>query len=777
VVGSWLEETNNALQQDPENPGLLADAGYALTLSGDLQVAYDKLSAAIRLKPDNHRAHFNLGLLYLEKEVPLKAYSEIRTAVQLAPKTLIYKEKLKEVAAMVGKTDEAMTLLSSAENIAPGAEVPGVVSSNEKEEKEFQAGLEAVKKGDPIAAAKHFEAVLQMNPQNKDAAEKLASVKAGMKSKNEVSDLVMKGSDYVKAKEWKDALEILEKARDMIGEKPETDALNYQEVRKLLAQVYVNTGKFDKAIDIFRDMAKQNPKYYLAYYNMGAAYEAKAAKDSEAGDARAEEDSKTRALAAYQKALEIGEIVDDSQTYSNARSAVRRLSAKVDYTLYIAIVLILAGLAGSVTVYNLPAVKTKRLLKQSDNLRAQGNWVKLVPVYSRLLGQRLSQSDNAKISQGLAQAYLNTDKVDDAIKMAKKVVALDRAGSLGHEILARAYFKKKTVTDEAIKEYKHLLEAEPNNFELIKLVGQYYIKAARSGSGYKRGGEAVTDDMVNAFKRYIHKDPTNEELVLFLAEVLRKRKDSSGESIPIYERALKVNPEDSKTRAVLAKAYFDAKQFEKAINLCHQLFTEDLNNTQTHRIFIDSHIALQRYGQVTIEYEKLSLQHPSNEDIARRLVELKRQNISVAGDRPDGAAAQGSALAAAPTIDYVACLEKGREAYKKGDMNKAIGELKVALKNLKEPRQQYECQFLLIWSYMKKGLLDMALETLKGTKFDTELMPAELKDLIYKLGGAMEEKGRFNEALEMYNILCKVDIGYKDVFDKFEELHQYVAKF
>jgi hypothetical protein len=36
---------------------------------------------------------------------------------------------------------------------------------------------------------------------------------------------------------------------------------------------------------------------------------------------------------------------------------------------------------------------------------------------------------------------------------------------------------------------------------------------------------------------------------------------------------------------------------------------------------------------------------------------------------------------------------------------------------------------------------------------------------------------QFKEALFLYNKICKIDIGYRDVFDKFEELHDYVSKF
>ncbi|EKD69204.1 MAG: Tetratricopeptide protein [uncultured bacterium] len=127
------------------------------------------------------------------------------------------------------------------------------------------------------------------------------------------------------------------------------------------------------------------------------------------------------------------------------------------------------------------------------------------------------------------------------------------------------------------------------------------------------------------------------------------------------------------------------------------------------------------------------------------------------------------------TTDYARCFERGLRYIEDKDYTNAISEFKVVIKGA--PQLRNESYKLLVTCYLRKGLLDLAYEQYKLVRCDQEMMPDEVKELTYNLARAFEEKGKFKESLEVYNVICKVDIGYKDVFDKFEELHAYISKF
>jgi tetratricopeptide (TPR) repeat protein len=176
-------------------------------------------------------------------------------------------------------------------------------------------------------------------------------------------------------------------------------------------------------------------------------------------------------------------------------------------------------------------------------------------------------------------------------------------------------------------------------------------------------------------------------------------------------------------------------------------------------------MALDRYDNVIMEYEKLNIAYPDNADIERRLTELKRQGISIEG----GGKRHGSVEA-----NYGVCLDKGAELFARGEFNKAIAELRLAKKDDKFSRN---ASVLLVKCYLRKDLIDLAREEYAELQIEGEFISGDLKDVTYDLARVLEEKGQFNDALKLYDLICKVDIGFKDVFDKFEELHDYVKRF
>jgi len=175
------------------------------------------------------------------------------------------------------------------------------------------------------------------------------------------------------------------------------------------------------------------------------------------------------------------------------------------------------------------------------------------------------------------------------------------------------------------------------------------------------------------------------------------------------------------------------------------------------------------------------------------LNELKRQNMVIgsSSDATHPASATEKNPAAQQTsgqmplgmpmqhagsaTDYAKCYDRGCKYLVEKDYTNAISEFKIATKGSAEIKNESYKQ--LVMCYIKKGLLDLAYEQYKLVRYDQEMMPDNIKELTYNMARAFEEKGKFKEALEIYNIICKVDIGYKDVFDKFDELHSYVSKF
>jgi|GEM_PF-6717956 len=767
VCEIWINQLNNELSVQPDNAALHNDLGRAYLSLGKLDEAYQEISKAISLKANLALAYYNFAELYVKKGSPDKALVEIKKACEIEPKNIIFSQYYKKIASLAG-TDVAET--SGEPASGDSSPESGVFTGSKKDEENiFKTGVDAFGKKKYEQALSSFERAFKINPKNTEAGDYINKIKDILKSKKNIRDLFESADKKCKKDRWSEAIPLLEKARSTLNFKEDS---NYMDILRTLSDAYMRTGDFDKAQSIYEDLKSQNTNLFFVNYNLAQIFLFKG--DFEKGE---------EALALADKA--------DGITPEQIK-LVRDIQGSLAWKrhviyLYILGVVVFIALGALLYVFNSPAARKTRFLQRCEEYRITSDWNGLLKYASVIPNCKFSVQENVKVNMMLSTACYNMEKYDEGIRYAKKTLNFDASLNNAHDVMARCFLKKKAITDEAIFQYKKLLKGDPGNPEVLKLISEYYIKLSKNTDKFVKR-ESLTDELIDNLKLYAVKEPQNRELATFMANILRQRKDTSEAAVHIYENALS-HEENTKVREVLAKAYYDNKSYEKAINECKLIFKENVENTQVHRIFIDSYLALGRFGEVCLEYEKLILLYPGSQDLERRLNELKRQNIVVGSSQPQQHSSQSSAGGPSKdassqqhvssqqvvTTDYTKCFERGIRCLEEKDYTNAISEFKVVIKGA--PQFRNESYKLLVTCYLKKGLLDLAYEQYKLVSYDQEMMPDEVKELTYNLARAFEEKGKFKESLEIYNIICKVDIGYKDVFDKFEELHAYISKF
>jgi hypothetical protein len=65
----------------------------------------------------------------------------------------------------------------------------------------------------------------------------------------------------------------------------------------------------------------------------------------------------------------------------------------------------------------------------------------------------------------------------------------------------------------------------------------------------------------------------------------------------------------------------------------------------------------------------------------------------------------------------------------------------------------------------------MAMEIIETLDIDPEIISEDIKDILYRTGVALENKKKTDEALKMYDMICNVDINYKDAFDRSDRIY------
>lgn len=732
VAKAWSSELEMELKLKPADPDLLSDLGLCELHLKEMEKAYEHITGALRVKPSHDEAHYHLSLYYMKNGEHKQAYDPAKKAAQLKPKNALYESHFRKLAQMLGMST------------AVAAEPPKAVTGNEEEQ--FKKGRALFDDGKFEEAKRQFEAVVAANPKNADAQEYLKKIAEAARQASQLRDTYEAGDRSFKKELWEAAAGEFEKALKL---DPGKSSPYYKRSLLSLAECRIQLGDYDRAEGHLNELSAQDPGDYKVLYSLGVIHFKRGATD--------------RGTEFFKRALLSPNI--DERTSAKIRETLADLEAasKAPY-LYGGAALILLAVAGVVGTFLSPGSRKARLMKRLDENLRMNKWNAVIPDCEALSALPLDRGEYVKVNGTLARAHLVADNPDKAIMVAKRILLKDPGDKSAHEILAKCWFKKKVVNPEAILEYRKWLQQDRNNLPLLKMIGEYYVKQTASGDGKGgRGADSVPDDLLELFKEYAGRDGADVELVVFVANILRKRKDASREAIRAYEIALANGPENHRIREVLAKAYYDNKEFTKAIEECHVVFKENIGNTQTHRVFIDSHMGLGKYGDLLLEYEKMALAFPDNADIERRLAELKRQGIQIEG----GGKRQAE-------VNYAVCLDKGAEFYAKGDMNKAIAELRMAEKS---PQFKDRASILLIRCYLRKDLVDLARQQFDGLDLEKLVVTDEIKETAYELARVLEEKGQFKEALKLYNYICKVDIGFRDVFDKFEELHDYVSKF
>ncbi len=82
-----------------------------------------------------------------------------------------------------------------------------------------------------------------------------------------------------------------------------------------------------------------------------------------------------------------------------------------------------------------------------------------------------------------------------------------------------------------------------------------------------------------------------------------------------------------------------------------------------------------------------------------------------------------------------------------------------------------ETGLLLADAWLQKNRPVMAMEIIETLDFDPEIMSENIKDILYRTGLALEHEKKLNEALKMFDMICNVDINYRDAFDRSDKIY------
>jgi tetratricopeptide (TPR) repeat protein len=225
------------------------------------------------------------------------------------------------------------------------------------------------------------------------------------------------------------------------------------------------------------------------------------------------------------------------------------------------------------------------------------------------------------LTSGLAELYVKTGRIADAVKEAQDIIKRDPKNLEAHKLLGRIYLRSlgdmpggsgsDNILKLAIDQYEQIVKLDPDSVDDHLLLGRLY---RLSSDLQKAEGE---------LKTAIKLDPSSEEAVTTLAMLYTDEGDTA--------HALKVlssvpdSARSAKLYAALGAAYEQRKDYKSAIDAFRHAIVLDRDNLDAIRGLAEN---LLNDGQVDAaleQYKVISASNPEDAQTYVRMAEIYRR--------------------------------------------------------------------------------------------------------------------------------------------------------
>ncbi|MGM0606825.1 MAG: tetratricopeptide repeat protein [Candidatus Muiribacteriota bacterium] len=753
-----LKETNMILQIYPTDEATLE------LLSQIKNQTVEKLEGRIESFPYEEKWYLDLGRIYFLTQNYNKAFDIVNKGIENISESAKLFELRAEIFQKQGDFDEAMQDIEKAFSLAP--DDPFIFEKMKdivKERSKFGAssgsddGEEVSEVGDYaekffVQANNYFRAkrweeaeeaikkALRISPNNATYQSRLEEIENARKSSERASELYSDGRQEYRLGRYLRAVSTIEEALSITP-----NEINYIEASLIIVESYKALKNYEKMIEYCYKILQQDRNNFQIWLYLADGY---------------------YLTGNYENAYEyFNKIKEDFGDYLKSYPSINeninrrlrniRLSRMGPMLRQLALGGLLILALGIVVFYS-PFVKKHRNYKKARESFAKKSWSEVVEYLEPVLNYKYGHFKKVEIYKMLISAYIylrDLDKADELLKEGMKVAGNSEDFIKFYAMIA---LKRNEFTPEALYAYKVYYNIDKTNIKLLKMIVKY-LWARNRNLDFKPVIDLFEQDKIPILEKVFKVDKDNVEVVNLLADEYEKKQIFNKQAIKVFEKLLEFNFENIKVHLLLGKAYVATGKYEAAVKEAKFIFRRDINNSEAHDIFKKSYIAQGNYDQLLIEYENLLQIDPGNMLIIDSIKDLRKMRANYNEDVEEQN----------PQKEPSNIFKHAQQLFNEGKINESIT---LFSQLFEESFKKKETGFYLTYAYLKKDLLDLAYKQYKQSDFDEEILPKKMKELIYKLGLKFEDTAQYSKALEMFDKICKVDISYKDVFERYENI-------
>ncbi len=374
-------------------------------------------------------------------------------------------------------------------------------------------------------------------------------------------------------------------------------------------------------------------------------------------------------------------------------------------------------------------------------------------------------------------AFLKSNRAEDALEIAEELLRKDPLNRKFVIFMAQAA-SAANVPDIAIQTLEITRDHHPDDIPLINTLGILYMKKGRTKAArecfetlcaicpndpaaLKALKDAMaldsmaTDGWEDASKDGgSYKDIIKNSDEAQLLEVESKAVKSDRDLDKLIEETvdkIAAEPENMNYRISLGRLYSQRKMFEEAIEALEVALEQSGGDPQIANTL--SSIRAEHFDSEIARFADAG-----DTETAQQLEQQKQEFLL--HDMTDRVSRYPNDL----TLRY----QYGVTLYEHGNLNEAIREFQLAQKN---PKNRVKSFYYLAMCFRDKAQYDMAIEQLEKAVESLGGMDEMKKDIIYQLGQISETMGVHDKAAAYYKEIYQVDIGYRDIAEKVEQVY------
>jgi tetratricopeptide (TPR) repeat protein len=354
-----------------------------------------------------------------------------------------------------------------------------------------------------------------------------------------------------------------------------------------------------------------------------------------------------------------------------------------------------------------------------------------------------SDPNNGSAHKLLADAAMAADFPKTAVLSLKIVVKNSPKDEESQKNLARAY-SASGQGEKAEQILSDLMRAHPNDLRLVDELKDISARKTLAEGGYEAlsgGGGSYRDILKNK----------DEAVSLEQANRQVKSEDVTSRMIKEHEKRLEAEPNNFKILRTIAELHSQRKDYDAALEAYNRIVAQE----GTADSSLSKVIAETTVKKLEAELATLDQSAP---DYAEKLAraQMEKNNYLLAETKQ---------RAERYPNDLLIRFELGELYFKLGRISEAQPEFQKAQGN---PSKRLAAMSYMGQCLAKRGMFDMAANTLQMALKEKPGFDEEKKELLYALASVLEKMGKKEEAIEHYKTIYQNDMGFKDVSAKID---------